>query len=438
MVRSGSFSIGASVTACVGALGLASCGASGPSAASSPSDLSWAPGVAETADGAPPSYSSASVCGSDTRTYLAELAHGNPLDSKVPLEWGDIVPGGKQILVSGSAAATHLGPQDNPFTHPFGNDLSMDVALDSPFKSFSRQLGAAEEKPGQMHVEIVSGVIPHVTRPSQASPPQTWEQLSELNAADFQPGFAQPSKGDRVLVQGRWIIDCGHANYGTELHPMSFLAWTHHQGATTVARAYGNTVYDTQTYSNDATGGTGQPQPFPAYFVSDVLAAIQGKIDHLSASEVETATVAAPPPWRVCAPAGTSGGSLAVHYDVVTRPGVDVSVTPNSGTGCATVMVTYTSSFQPASTNLRQCVLPWSYITRIAVAQYGKSLDVKGIIDKFVTAPAARAIVDRDPSGSCADALAGPRVNPAPTSRHVQVDDGQGIPFYGVVTVAWR
>ncbi len=434
------FGIGGLGLACLalGALGLASCSSSGTSASSSPSDLSWAPGEAQAADGSPPSYTAASVCGSSTRTYLAELSNGNPLEAKVPLEWADIVPGGKQILISGTAAHTHLGPQDNPFTHPFGNDLSMDVALDAPFRPFSRQLGPPEEKPGQMHVEVVSGVIPHVVRTSQASPTQTWEQLSEFNETGFQPGFAQPSVGDRVLVQGRWIIDCGHPNYGTELHPMSFVAWTQHQGTTTVARAYGNTVYDTQTYSQGAYGGSGSPQPFPAYFVSDVLAATQGKIDHLSASEVETATVAAPPPWRVCAPAGTSGRSLAVHYDMVTRPGVDISVAPDSPTGCATVTVTYTSSFQPSSTNLRQCVLPWSYITRIAAAQYGKGLDIKGLIDKFVTAPAARAIVDRSPTSSCADALAGPKVTPSPPGQSVRVDAAQPIPFYGVVTVAWR
>ncbi len=424
--------------ACLGVLGLASDTSSGTSVVSSAGALSWAPGVAEAADGIPPSYTAASVCGSGTRTYLAELSNGNPLDAKVPLEWADIVPGGKQILISGTAAYTHLGPQDNPFTHPFGNDLSMDVALDTAFRPFSRQLGPPEEKPGQMHVEIVSGVLPHVVRASKASPAQTWEQLSKFNQTGIQPGFAYPSVGDRVLVQGRWIIDCGHGNYGTELHPMSFLAWTQRHGSTTVARAYGNTVYDSQTYSQDAFGGSGPPQTFPAYFVSDVLAATQGKIDHLSASEVETATVAAPPPWRVCAPAGTSGHSLAVHYDMVARPGVDISVAPDSATGCATVTVTYTPSFHPASTNLRQCVVPWSYITRIAKAQYGKSLDIKKLIDKFVTAPAARTIVDRNPTSSCADAVAGPRVNPLPSGHYVQVDGSQSVPFYGVVTVARR
>jgi hypothetical protein len=419
----------------VAALALAACASSAPSsqsAPSSPTDLSWASGAAESADGTPPSYTAAGVCGSDTATYLAELANGNPLEAKVSYEWGDIVPGGKQILVSGTAAHTHLGPQDNPFTHPFGDDLSMDVALDSQFRQYTRQLGPPEEKPGQFHVEIASGLIPHQQRTSQASATQTWEQLADFNLTGFQPGFAEPSLGDRVLVMGRWIIDCGHPNYGTELHPMSFVAWTQRQGSTMVARAYANSVYDTQTYT---MGSSGSPKPFPAYFVSDVLAALSGSIDHLGGQEVESATVAAPAPWQVCAPPGTTGNSLQVRYDIVTRPGVDISVVPDASSGCATVTTTYTSSFQPASNTLRQCVLPWSYVTRIATQQYGKGLDIKGLIDKFVTSPAGLAIVDRNPFTSCSDALSGPAVNPSPSGRRIQVDAAQAVPFYGVVTV---
>ena len=429
--------LGVTLFAGLAGLGLTSCSSSGTSStatSSSPSDLSWTPDVAELSNGTPPSYSAASVCGSDTRTYLAELANGNPLDAKVPLEWADIVSGGKQVLISGTTANTHLGPQDNPFTHPFGNDLSMDVVLDPQFRAFSRQLGKAEEKSGQMHTEITSGVLPHIVRASQGTPEQTWEQLSVFNEKGIQPGFSFPSLGDRVLVQGRWIIDCGHDNYGTELHPMSFVAWTHHQGSTTVAHAYGNTVYDSQTYTS--FDGSSPAKTFPSYFVADVLAATQGTIDHLGGSEVETPTVAAPPTWQVCSPEGATGHSLDVNYDLVTRPGVDISVTPEPSTGCATVRVSYTPSFQPAATALRQCVLPWSYISRIAQAQYGRHLDIKGLIDKFVTAPAALAIVNRSPSTSCADALAGPTVNSSPSGRHVRVDASTKVPFYGVLTVS--
>jgi hypothetical protein len=383
------------------------------------------------------------VCGSDTSTYLSELASGgNPLAARVLYEWGDIVPGGKQVLVSGTVASTHLGPTDNPFTHPYGDDLSMDVQLDRPFLPYTRQLGRPDEPNGQMHVEISSGLIPHEQRASQASPAQTWGQLEHFNLNGFQPGFDKPAHGDRVLVMGRWIIDCGHPNYGTELHPMAFLAWTHTDGSTTTGHAFVNAYRDTQLYSTDSSvaglvndqGRLAQSQPFPPYFVSQVASALNGAVQHLSANELVASTIASPVPWQICAPSGSTGSHLEIRYDLVTRPGVQVQVTPQPGGRCAQVAVTLTSAYTTVDAAVRPCVLPWSEITQIAKKTFGTKVDIKSLIDKFVTAPTARAIVDRDPFVSCADALAGPTVSQTPRGQRHRVDGGQPLPFYGVVT----
>ena len=422
---------------------LAACSPGGSTVHASGEPVSWTQGRAEAVNGTPPSYTAAGVCGSNSATYLAELANGgNPLQAKVLREWGDIVTGGKQLLASGAVAATHLGPTDNPITHPYGDDLSMDVNLDQPFLPFSRQLGPAEEAVGQMHVEISSGLIPHALRASQGSATQTWRQLSDFNLTGFQPGFDKPALGDRILVMGRYIIDCGHPNYGTELHPMAFLAWTHQKGATTVARAYFNPYRDTEAYTTDASiigrvadaTRLSQTQPFPQFFVSEVLRAIAGRVDHLSSKELMDATHVSPVPWQVCAPSGTSGRHLQVNYDVVTRPGVAVKVTTEPSSSCARVTVVLGPNYRPMDARLRQCVLPWAYLSQIAQQAYGSSLDIRGLIDKFVSSPAARAIVDRDPGTTCADALAGPPVNSAPGGQRIRVDAGQPFPFYGVIT----
>jgi uncharacterized phage-associated protein len=421
----------------------AACSSGATTLKASGEPVNWIRGQAEAANGMPPSFTAAGVCGSDTATYLAELANGgNPLQAKVLHEWSDIVPGGKQLLVSGSVATTHLGPTDNPITHPYGDDLSMDVKLDQPFMPFSRQLGPAEEAAGEMHVEISSGLIPHEVRASQASATQTWRQLSDFNLTGFQSGFDKPALGDRILVMGRYIIDCGHPNYGTELHPMAFLAWTHHQGATTVAHAYFNPYRDTEAYTTDSsiigkvddTTRLSQTQPFPQFFVSEVLRAINGTVDHLSSKELVEATHTSPAPWQVCAPSGTSGSHLQVNYDIVTRPGVEVKVTPEPSSSCARITVVLGSSYRPMDARLRQCVLPWTYLSQISQQAYGTSLDIQGLIHKFVASPAARAIVDRDPGTTCADALAGPHVDPAPSGQRIQVDASQPFPFYGVIT----
>jgi len=122
------------------------------------------------ANGAPPTIDVATVCGSDTATYLAELTNTSPLNAKVNQEWADAVPGGEHIAVAGAVDWTHLGPQDLPMSHELGDDLSMNVKLDSAFIPYTHQLGTgpSDTAADEIHVEISAGYIPHV--PSAAGP----------------------------------------------------------------------------------------------------------------------------------------------------------------------------------------------------------------------------------------------------------------------------
>ena len=63
----------------------------------------------------------------------------------------------------------------------------------------------------------------------------SWRQASDVDLTGFIPGFDQPPVGARSLAMGRWIIDCGHDNYQTELHPLSFLSWVRSTGSGTAA-----------------------------------------------------------------------------------------------------------------------------------------------------------------------------------------------------------
>ena len=406
--------------------------------------LGWSSGAAQSANGRPQGFTAVQTCGSDHATYLAELLNTSPTDVKVLHEWGDIVFGGKQVLVSGRVATTHLGPTDLPVSHPYGDDLSMDVALDKPFLPFTRSLGPAEGPAGQMHVELSAGLIPHQPRPSSAVPGQTWRQLSDFNLTGFQPGFDLPAVGDRIVVMGRWIVDCGHPNYQTELHPMTFVAWAHQAGSTTVVHTYYNPYRDTQLYSPDAAslGRVGDQsrfarsdsQPFPRYLIGEVLRMISGGGANLRSQELLEENRTSPVPLQVCAPAGTAGHNVDVRYDLVARPGVEVKVTPEAGIGCASVQVTVTPAYTAADATVRSCVLPWTYLNLVARQALDTTVDVKSVIDSNVP-DGVRPAVDRDPATSCSDALAGPAVAPAPTGQSLRTDPGQPFPVYGTVTI---
>ena len=45
----------------------------------------------------------------------------------------------------------------------------------------------------------------------------------------------RPEPGDRIYMVGRWIIDCGHDNWGAELHPLEMYVSSHMESVARVA-----------------------------------------------------------------------------------------------------------------------------------------------------------------------------------------------------------
>jgi hypothetical protein len=394
-------------------------------------------------NGTAPHSDAVTVCGSNTETFLTELFHTAPTAVKVNYEWADIVSG-KQVAVEGPVRTTHLGPTDLPMTHIYGDDLSMDVGIPKSLQPFSQHLGPSNSPTDEIHVELASGLIPHRVRPSQAAPTETWRQASDVDLSGFLDGFAAPAVGDHALVMGRWIVDCGHGDYGTELHPMSFLAWSHTNGSTNVVHAYMNPYRDTQLYSPDAsilghvndTSRFSNPdvKAFVPYLIDEVIRVLGGQTDRLRSQQLLEAVRAAPAPWIVCAPPGAHG-HLIVHYDVVTRPGVRVEIDPDDEHGCATVTIRLTPRYRALDQPVRNCQLPWAYLNAIASNAVGSPVDVRDLFRQLLPPALAARVVKFDPLVTCADPLSGPAVQPIPTGTRLRTVDTQPFPFYGTVTV---
>ena len=426
----------------VGAVMLAACSSSSSPTSSGASGMRWT-GSSVAQNGAAGPVNVTTVCGSSTDTYLLELEHHSPTALKVLQEWGDIPPDGRQVLVSGTVKDFYQGPGDLPIDHPLGDDLSMDVTLDSQFKAFSQKLGKApsDTKPGDLHVEISSGFIPHVARPSSATPGQLWQDLSSFNLTGFQPGFAHPEAGDRVLVAGRYIVDCGHPDYHTELHPISFLAWAHTSGSTTVVHFYANGYRDTEYYNTDSTlvgavsnlGRMSDPHTarFPPYLITQVGRLLSGQIPQLQAFELVGNVVPPNTTWQVCAP---GSGNSRITYDVYEQPGVNVSITGGSQ-GCAGVTFGVPADYSGPDIATHTCVAQWSYISKVAGQALGGNFDARKLIQGFLPASDA-PLVDRDPVVGCADALSGPTVSAEPTGTQIRSDGSQPFPAYGIVVIS--
>jgi hypothetical protein len=386
------------------------------------------------------------VCGADDRRFLAELTQGSPLDYKVPLRLADVKESPSAVMVSGVAADVSLGGGDFPFDHTFGSDLNFDVVLDPPYVGAAQRFGVVE---GDLHAELSEGQLPHEERAPGPASGQEWEQMSEQSRQGIFSRFV-PDAGSRVLVMGHWIVDCGHTNFQTELHPITFLANARIDGGKTVVDAFYNPYRETQLYHPDPSKalafddasrftdpGAG---PFPAELITNVLRlqdagpAPYQSIDHLESWAMLEANRTSPVTWRVCAPAGSRGTRLEVKYHWIARPGVQIEITPDEASSCAVVRTTLGAETVAAPT-ARVCVTPWDFLNEVAAEEAGvEDLDLQAQLGAFV-APQFKSRLDPPPIMNCYDPLDGAALEQQPGGQQIEVKEDLLLPFYGTISV---
>jgi hypothetical protein len=408
--------------------------------------LAFDDGAATTANGSYPSADPTTVCGASDRRFLAELVQGNPGDYKVPYRLADIKSAGSYVMVSGSAYDISLGNGDFPFDHTFGSDFNMDVVLDPPYTSAAQRFGVVS---GDLHVELAEGQFPHDERAPGPPTGEDWEQMSDESRQGMQTRFI-PDAGARVLVMGHWIVDCGHLNFQTELHPITFMANARVAGTKTVVDAFYNPYRETQRYHLDPSKalafddptrfmGTGVA-PFPLALILTVLRlqdqgpAPYQSIDHVESWAMLEPNQASPVEWRVCAPPGSSGTHLDVRYHWIARPGVQIQVTPDQASRCALVQ-TAVDAAPVAAPTPRVCVTPWDFLNEVAAEEAGlPSLDLQAQLGAFIPAQ-YQSRLDPDPIMNCYDPLGGPAPQSPPAAQQIDVRSDVLLPFYGTISV---
>jgi hypothetical protein len=125
------------------------------------------------------------------------------------------------VAASGTAVLAWPAKSDFWFTHPFGSDQVCMLELDHRFdvllsaNNDHDPTGATDDyakgsalAPGAPHGPLHAGVLG-----------------LEMDG-DLIPSWYFPQAGDRVAVFGRWIVDAGHTDFHTEIHPPLVLART--------------------------------------------------------------------------------------------------------------------------------------------------------------------------------------------------------------------
>ncbi|HEX4187009.1 MAG TPA: hypothetical protein VHY83_03835 [Solirubrobacteraceae bacterium] len=327
------------------------------------------------------------VCGSETAVFGSELLNGTPPSKiKVKNEWGDIVAG-KDMMVSGTISDVEESGGDLSIDHPFSRDFTFDVVLDQAYWPLARQLGpGATEGAGEheLHMELEDGQLLHAL-PQLTGPPEgeSWLTL-DAKAHENREAAYIPQAGDRIAMRGRWIIDCGHNDFHTELHPITFMAFGHAMGSKTVVHVISNPYRVTELYGFGSAGVNSAPKgaPFPQALEDTITSVTEKSIAGFPAAITMATgierTQPSTAPWIVCKP---TSGKANVHRAFVTRKGVTISVNALKGTNCATISARVGGSegefgkytaLQPPS---RSCDLPYPLVN----AEVAGGLGISGL-----------------------------------------------------------
>jgi len=245
---------------------------------------------------------------------------------KVLLEWASVLPGTDVITpFSGTVVRTENSTADFPFAHPFGNDTEFFAVPDANFSN----LLAASNSPTEAQC------APGSESQEYCEARDTIRQLHlsgagalgfEIDRGLLDPAY-RPRAGERVAAHGTWIVDCGHRDYHTEMHPPLIVARARvlpNNGelrGTLIARPY--TL--TQTYSPDN-----------APFFPHALGQLAKEAVSPSGGPISAEPVISSRPFTnplvaqyvfAIPPTGVSGDlPTRVRYHFVTRPGVTVSL----------------------------------------------------------------------------------------------------------------
>jgi hypothetical protein len=167
----------------------------------------------------PPVSSDTSWAKSDGKTYPGDKS----------FEWAQVQDPNQEyddatlIGASGWIVAPEDSGGDVPFSHPFGFDWELSIALDAPSQGLLSPANAGEEEtsdsPNRNTIALADQL--GLTVPEGLLGLE-WDK--GLLPASYR---GQVNHGDRIAVLGRWILDHGHdvgGFYRTEIHPPLLIA----------------------------------------------------------------------------------------------------------------------------------------------------------------------------------------------------------------------
>jgi len=331
---------------------------------------------------------------------------------------------------------------DVPFTHPFGTDWEFYIIPDAQYQS----LAAPPAPPPHTHLEYAASV-------AEAKRLFNLDVVNTLGVEienGLVPAPYRVKTGDRVAVFGRWIVDTGHEDFHTEIHPPLLIAAAH---ATSDQETTSTLIGRPYLVSQRWPGGPGN------------LGSL-GMIDHLleeadkvpySSQKAEAHPIILPKAFtgvhamsytvRPPSPRNSPSDRLIADFHFTVRSGVAVQVVRAGDAVKVVVAMNGNVNTRGALTTRHDVVVDRAALTkmdpRAGELYLGKEAErgvlsnglgavllARGVLTDRYDAPVAHSVHDTEVVRVPVDSLSG--------NTPFTVDDAQPFPVYGYLTLRWE
>jgi hypothetical protein len=369
--------------------------------------------------------------------------------------------------LSGTAINPMISSADLPFSHPFGNDFEFFIAPDSRYSSL---LARSNKEPpldedGREYREAIEAA--RALLPPEVPVPGV---LGVETDQALVPIAYQPRHGDRVAVFGQWIVDAGHDDFHTEIHPPLLIASARPATPTstewTTSTVVGRPYRVSQEY---LLPGDRRVDPFlnggsdDGAFIPHLINEL-GKVVTLRSTRVEAHPAildqsAVSSGWmfydvRPPSPREDPGDTLVTSFHFTVRDGVQVDLVPLAGQDEVLVSVLMNApaySYRQAALPHKTEVSIYDYPTAPLLAVAAQALGILPADPRFIylaavlgqgvrtdryDAPRAASVHD---SENVVESLPVSKLPyPSPTPVSVDNSDSQPFPVYGYINVGWQ
>jgi hypothetical protein len=394
---------------------------------------------------------------------IATASYVNPFAAAPPLEWMSVYDpsieregslSNPMVGLTGWVVNPSLSQNDVWFVHPFGNDFEFYIVPDPQYNGLlaksnastdtTTEFGQANAAADQIGLTGHEGVLGVET--DHGLVPQSFQSLIV--------------QGARIAAFGRWIVDCGHPDFHTEIHAPLLMAVATVGPAPAGATSQMTTVnFVSRPYTVSQKFSEGNFIQHLKREVEKVEASIFGipLSTRVEAHPTIFTTpyegrpfiklLVQPPPAQLRTVAVPQ--QLMVNFHFTHRAGVAVQVF-DAGNGSVGIFIVLGDLNPAALPPKHDLTIQWSQI-KADYPEVGDILDVTEILDIILgTGIAAAIILNRgiltdsyDPPSPTSPLdnqnVAGPvAVSQIPSGAGSSETDGQPFPLYGWLKVWWQ